>query len=169
MRIGELARRAGCQAETVRYYEREGLLPAPGRTDGNYRFYDAAHLARLTFIRNCRTLEMSLAEIRALLAIKDGAGRDCGEVNAVLEAHIGHVAERMDRLGALRDQLAALREQCGGLDSVERCGILRGLEQGEPCGAGDSHASAAACPLGRGQPGGPACPAGGGGVCGRKR
>ena len=158
MRIGELARRAGCQAETVRYYEREGLLPAPGRSDGNYRLYDGSHLARLTFIRNCRALEMSLTEIRALLAIKDGAAGDCGEVNAVLDAHIGHVTERMGRLGALREQLVALRERCGGGDSVAHCGILRGLEQGE-AGRGDGRGcgtAAASC-----------CPRDGGSLCGR--
>ena len=127
MRIGELARRAGCLAETVRYYEREGLLPAPERTESNYRLYENTHLDRLTFIRNCRALEMSLDEIRALLAITDGAGRDCGEVSAVLEAHIGHVSERIGQLVDLKKQLVALREQCGGTDAVERCGILRGL------------------------------------------
>lgn len=129
MRIGELARRTGCKAETVRYYEREGLLAEPGRTDGNYRLYDASHLGRLSFIRNCRALEMSLAEIRALLAIKDGAGRDCGEVNTLLDAHIGHVADRLERLMALKAQLVALREQCGGVAAVERCGILRELTE----------------------------------------
>jgi Cd(II)/Pb(II)-responsive transcriptional regulator len=132
MRIGELAKRAGCQAETVRYYEREGLLPDPARTDGNYRSYNAEHLARLTFIRNCRALEMSLAEIRALLAIKDGAGRDCGEVGTVLAAHIGHVAERIGRLSALKTQLEALHEQCGGAEAVECCGILRELAEAAP-------------------------------------
>lgn len=156
MRIGELAAKAGCLAETVRYYEKEGLLPPPGRTQANYRLYDVPHLDRLTFIRNCRALEMSLTEIRALLAIKDGAGRDCGEVNAVLEAHIGHVSERITQLTALKVQLVALRELCGGADAVERCGILRGLSR--PDGAPEP------CPFN-----GPPCPGCGGTVHRKKR
>ncbi len=71
MKIGELAKKAGCQVETVRYYEREGLLPAPARTEGNYRLYGTQHLDRLVFIRNCRTLDMTLDEIQRLLALRD--------------------------------------------------------------------------------------------------
>lgn len=127
MRIGELARRSGCLPETVRYYEREGLLPRPERSDGNYRMYGEGALARLLFIRNCRALEMSLGEIRALLEVKDGHGSDCREVAALLDAHIGHVTERIGRLTALREQLAGLRERCGGVTPVDCCGILRGL------------------------------------------
>lgn len=133
MRIGELARRTGCRPETVRFYEREGLLAEPARTDGNYRLYNAMHLARLTFIRNCRALEMGLPDIRALLDLKGGTGHDCGEVNTLLDAHIHHVAERIERLQALQAQLLSLREHCAGIASVEECGILRELT--EPAGA----------------------------------
>jgi Cd(II)/Pb(II)-responsive transcriptional regulator len=129
MRIGELAKRSGCLPETVRYYEREGLLPSPERSEGNYRVYDDGHLSRLLFIRNCRALEMSLGEIRALLAVKDGAGVDCREVAALLEAHLGHVTERLARLTELRDQLVALRERCAGVTPVDCCGILQGLTE----------------------------------------
>jgi len=167
MRIGELAKRAGCQTETVRYYEREGLLPEPARTDGNYRLYDATHLGRLAFIRNCRALEMSLTEIRALLAIKDGAGRDCGAVNALLEAHIGHVASRIEQLAGLKAQLVALREQCGGVASVDRCGILRGLGAlGTP---EEGRCPSLGSPSGENVPSGPPCPVDWGNVCRKKR
>lgn len=127
MRIGELARRTGCGVDTIRYYEREGLLPPPERSQGNYRVYGASHLERLTFVRNCRVLEMSLAEIRRLLALWDGGGPDCGEVVAVIAAHIGHVNERIGQLRELADQLAALRDRCRGATPVAHCGILRGL------------------------------------------
>jgi Cd(II)/Pb(II)-responsive transcriptional regulator len=140
MRIGELARRAGCGVDTVRYYEREGLLAPPGRGGGNYRQFGEADVERLTFIRNCRALEMSLAEIRLLLGLRDGQGRDCGEVAAVLEAHIGHVAERMARLEGLLTELTALRSQCRGQTPVSHCGILRGLairRETEPARATD--------------------------------
>lgn len=129
MRIGELARRTGCKPDTVRFYEKQGLLAEPARTDGNYRLYDAAHLARLTFVRNCRALEMNLDEVRLLLAVMDGAGHDCGEVLTVLDAHIGHIADRVARLQALQVQLQALRERCTGVTPVEECGIIRELTE----------------------------------------
>lgn len=135
MRIGELARRTGCSVDTIRYYEREGLLAAPERGQGNYRMYDTAQLERLTFVRNCRALEMSLGEIRRLLDLWDGGGPDCGEVVAVIAAHIGHVNERIARLRELADQLAALRDRCGGATPVARCGILRGLVAGRETAA----------------------------------
>ncbi|MFO1378776.1 MAG: MerR family transcriptional regulator [Chitinivorax sp.] len=78
MKIGELAQQAGCSVETIRYYEREGLLPLPGRTSGNYRHYDAAQLERLQLIRRCRTLDMTHDEIRTLLGYRDRrAGLRC--------------------------------------------------------------------------------------------
>lgn len=70
MKIGELARLAGSNAETIRYYEREGLLPKASRSESNYRIYTDAHLERLTFIRHCRNLDMTLGEIRTLLHFK---------------------------------------------------------------------------------------------------
>ena len=71
MKIGELAKLTDCQVETIRYYEREGLLPEPARSEGNYRLYTQAHVERLTFIRNCRSLDMTLEEIRSLLNLRD--------------------------------------------------------------------------------------------------
>jgi len=127
MRIGKLARQAGCGVDTVRYYEREGLLAPADRGNGNYRQYGEADVERLTFIRNCRALEMSLAEIKLLLELRDGQGRNCGEVASVIEAHIGHVAERMARLEGLLTELTTLRAQCQGQSPVAHCGILRGL------------------------------------------
>ena len=127
MRIGELARRTGCRPDTVRYYEKEGLMPPPDRSDGNYRLYNATHLARLAFIRNCRALEMNLDEIRALLALTDGACPDCGEVSTLLETHIDHIAERIARLQDLQTQLRALRQRCTGARPVDQCGIIREL------------------------------------------
>lgn len=129
MRIGELAKRAGCTVETVRYYEREGLLPEPTRTSANYRVYGASQLEALSFIRNCRMLEMSLDEIRALLRIKRDPGQDCDGVNAILDEHIAHVTERVSRLEALKGQLVALRGRCGEVSAVSRCAILNELSE----------------------------------------
>lgn len=77
MKIGELARRAGCQVPTVRYYEQEGLLGAPRRTEQNYRVYGEEDVERLQFIRHCREHQISLEEIRQLLDYRDEPRRDC--------------------------------------------------------------------------------------------
>lgn len=79
MKIGELANLTQTQVETIRYYEREGLLPETARTGGNYRIYGDAHAARLSFIRHCRGLDMTLDEIRILLHFKDAPSENCGE------------------------------------------------------------------------------------------
>ena len=71
IRIGDLAKRSGCEVVTIRYYEKEGLLPKPARSGGNFRLYGEAHIERLQFIRHCRSLDMTLSEIRALLGLRD--------------------------------------------------------------------------------------------------
>lgn len=129
MKIGDLARAAQTQVETVRYYERAGLLPAAPRSDANYRVYGAPHVERLAFIRHCRALDMTLEEIRTLLRFKDDPQADCAEVNALLDAHIGHVATRIRGLRQLEKQLKALREQCAGGGDTAHCGILTDLAQ----------------------------------------
>ncbi len=129
MKIGELAVESSTPIETIRYYERERLLPAPARTQGNFRVYEAQHLERLQFVRYCRGLDMSLDEVRVLLRFKDAPGDDCGDVNALLDEHIGHVSTRIRELRALEKQLKVLRERCGVPRSADQCGILSGLAQ----------------------------------------
>ena len=127
MKIGDLARATHCAVETVRYYEREGLLPSPVRSCGNYRLYGSAHVERLRFIRHCRSLDMSHDEIRTLLGFRDAPQRDCGEVNALLDEHIGHVARRIDELRALEHELKRLRGRCHAVRTAGDCGIMRSL------------------------------------------
>lgn len=129
MRIGELAEASGTPIETIRFYEREGLLPAPARTEGNYRIYTAAHADRLGFIRQCRNLDMTLDEVRLLLRFKDEPQSDCGEVNDLLDEHIGHVALRIRELRALEGELRTLRKQCAVPHASADCGILQGIEE----------------------------------------
>lgn len=129
MRIGELALACATPIETIRYYEREGLLPPPARSGGNFRIYDAQHRERLQFIRYCRGLDMSLDEVRLLLRFRDAPHDSCGDVNALLDRHLDHVSQRMRQLHALRRQLRELRGRCGAARSAEQCGILRGLTQ----------------------------------------
>ena len=129
MKIGELAAAAQTPVDTIRYYEREGLLPQAPRSEGNYRIYGPEHVDRLAFVRHCRSLDMALQEIRLLLRFKDEPQADCGEVNALLDEHIGHVATRIRELRALEKQLKALRQQCAGVRDAAHCGILNSLAQ----------------------------------------
>lgn len=126
MKIGELAKATDCAVETIRYYERENLLPEPARSDGNYRVYTQAHVERLTFIRNCRTLDMTLEEIRSLLRLRDSPQDQCESVNALIDEHIEHVQARIDGLAALQEQLVELRRRCNA--GGDHCAILERLE-----------------------------------------
>jgi Cd(II)/Pb(II)-responsive transcriptional regulator len=124
MRIGQVAAEAGCDVQTVRYYEREGLLEAPGREPSGYRSYEQAHLGRLQFIRRCRSLDVSLAEIRRLLDYSRHPGQSCLDVNALVDDHIRRVRERIESLRSLERQLVSLRSECSGEDAGRSCGIL---------------------------------------------
>lgn len=138
MHIGDLAATTGTAAETIRFYEREGLIPPARRADNNYRVYSAAHAERLAFIRQCRNLDMTLDEVRALLRLREEPSEDCSEVNALLDAHIGHVEQRIRELRALQKDLRLLRERCSSPHTIDDCGILSGLESaagGAPRGA----------------------------------
>src|SRR6516165_8604835 len=112
-RIGDVVRRAQCPAQTIRYYEREGLLPRPIRTASNYRLYGHAHIELLSFIRHCRSLDMTLKEIRQLLRLREVPQANCDAAHRLLDEHIAHVAVRIEELQALERQLKALRRECG--------------------------------------------------------
>ncbi len=124
MKIGELATLAHCDVQTVRYYEREGLLDPPARDGSGYRHYAARHLERLRFIRHCRALDISLAEVRQLLDYSDDPARNCHEVNALIDEHIERVRRRLGALRALERQLVELRRACRGADETQSCAIL---------------------------------------------
>lgn len=126
--IGELARELQCEPATIRYYEQEGLLPPPARSSGNYRLYGTAHLERLAFIRRCRALDMTLAEIRTLLQLQDTPSGNCGPVSSVLDEHIRHVTDQITELRALQRQLKALKDSCAH-ETRDGCGILTALTQ----------------------------------------
>ena len=128
MKIGDLAQATGTPVETIRFYERQRLLPPPGRADNNYRVYLPLHAERLAFIRQCRNLDMALDEIRALLALRDAPAQDCSEVNALLDEHVRHVTDRIRELRALQTDLLALRARCTSPHAISDCGILAGLD-----------------------------------------
>ena len=129
LKIGELAKMTGSQVETVRYYEREGLLPAPHRSEGNYRLYDLMHVEHLQFVLRCRSLDMTLNEIRELLKFRDSPEQNCGAVNELLDHHIEHVTSRITELQSLEKQLKKLRMLCGRSQKAKDCQILQGLSE----------------------------------------
>jgi len=123
--IGEAARGSGVPVETIRYYERVGIVPGPPRALSGRRVYDAAGIARLGLIKRCRDLGFSLAEARALLALSQVSDAPCAEVKAIAE---GHLAEVGRKIGALRDLEAALGDlirECAEGNSA--CPALRTL------------------------------------------
>jgi len=144
MKIGELAQHAGCDVQTVRFYEREGLLQAPEREVSGYRRYADRDLARLQFIRHCRSLDISLPEVRQLLQFAAAPDRSCAQVNALLDDHIAQLRQRRSALERLETQLVALRSRCDG-DSSHSCAILDSFmcasaEHGEACQSRARHA-----------------------------
>lgn len=131
MRIGELARAADLDVETVRFYEKSGLLPAVAREANGYRRYAESDAHRLRFIRNCRALDMSLDEVRELLAFIDAPQHGCGTVDGVVERHLVHVRERLEGLRRLESQLEGLLSACASANAEDRCAIVLALSQAD--------------------------------------
>ena len=123
MKIGEVAERSGCHPETVRYYERIGLLPAPPRTAGGYRDYRPADADRLRFISRGRELGFSLEEVRSLLGLAEDDGLSCQDVDRLAR---GHLLDSRNRLNALQRMAAELERVVGSCSGGERgqCAIL---------------------------------------------
>ena len=124
MRIGDLARQAGVDVQTVRYYEREGLLEAPARTASGYRAYGPQHVERLNLVRHCRSLDMPLAEIKRLIDLSEDVSVSCDEVDSLVRRHLEKVRAKRAALEALEARLSALSAQCASGQRVADCGIL---------------------------------------------
>jgi Cu(I)-responsive transcriptional regulator len=124
--IGDLGKATGTKVETVRYYEKIGLLPKPPRTGGNYRDYGEAELGRLSFIRRARDLGFSLDQVRALLKLSDDKGHDCAGIDRIAHAHLQEVDRKLADLTALRRELKAVIDSCqGGI--IADCRIVEAL------------------------------------------
>lgn len=124
--IGVLSEGTGVNIETIRYYERIGLLPAPPRSAGRHRLYEDSHRQRLVFIRRARELGFSLEEVRALLGLGGGHDLTCGEVRALTHHHIAAIREKVRDLKRLERILSDLAAQCKA-DKVPACPILDAL------------------------------------------
>src|SRR6266436_442161 len=110
--IGALSERTGCKVETIRFYEREGLLPAPARSPGGYHLYSEDHLKRLTFIRRARGLGFSIDEVRKLLKLADERKRPCAEVRVMAGAHLEDVRVKIADLRAMERVLRETVARC---------------------------------------------------------
>ncbi len=128
MKISELAAQTGVAVSTIRHYEAEMLLSPPTRSGNNYRQYSSAHLEELTFLRNCRALNMTFDEIRALKSLRARRDVDCSAVSNLLNEHIGHIKAEIDKLSAIRRELEMLRAMCVAPSSVADCEILCGIK-----------------------------------------
>ena len=125
--IGKAAALSGVSTANIRFYEKEGLL-APGmRAANSYRSYSSGDIHQLRFIRLCRTMDMSLDEVRTLLNLDLAEKADCVAANATLEAHITHVGERLAELQALQQDLQDLRARCDG--TGPQCRIMQALHE----------------------------------------
>lgn len=131
MQIGKISKQTGIPVETIRYYEKIGLLPEPARQSSGYRQYNDDHLRRLLFIRRCRSLDMAQDEIRELLDLAAQPERQCQEVDDLLARHLSHVRARLRELHHLEQQLEQLRSACSNQGTVDQCGILGGLAESE--------------------------------------
>jgi MerR family transcriptional regulator, mercuric resistance operon regulatory protein len=123
---GVIAARTGVNIETVRYYERIGLLPAPPRSKGGHRMYDEVLLRRLNFIRRCRELGFTLDEVRSLLQLVDGGDYTCGEVEALTITHLGDVRRKLADLKRLEKVLREMVARCEG-GEVPECPVIEAL------------------------------------------
>lgn len=124
--IGDLARATGTKVETIRYYERIGLLPEPPRTEGNYRAYGDRHLARLSFIRRARDLGFSVQNVRTLLDLVDQRDQPCDTVDSIAHTHLAEIEHKLADLRALRRELRALLHQCRH-GTIADCRIMEAL------------------------------------------
>jgi MerR family transcriptional regulator, mercuric resistance operon regulatory protein len=129
--IGRLSEFTGCNIETIRYYEKIGLLAAPPRTAGGHRVYGVGHAKRLGFVRRSRELGFSLDEIRVLLGLADGEEYDCGKVREITLHHLQSVKDKIRDLRRLERTLTTISSACeGGI--APSCPIIEALYRGRP-------------------------------------
>ena len=126
--IGVLSKHAGVNIETIRYYERIGILPVPPRTESGYRVYNMEQAKRLGFVKRSRELGFSLDEVRGMLALVDGGGYTCSEVKELTVKHRDDVRRKISDLKKMERTLGKMIKQCTG-DTVPNCPIIEALQR----------------------------------------
>ena len=129
MKIGQLAREAGVPIDTVRYYERHGLLPEPARQASGYRAYQVQDVQRLRFVRRAKALGFTLVEIRELLTLSDHRDDDMAPLREVATSKLREIDQRMTELARIRDGLHTLLAACPGHGALGSCPILGALTE----------------------------------------
>jgi len=126
--IGEIAQKARCKVETVHYYEKSGLMPKPPRTSGGHRIYQLKDIKRLHFIRRCRELGFSIAQIKELLKFIDEPNHYCGEVKTMTMIQVTEIQQKIKDLERLKKALNQMMGECKGADySINECPIIDAL------------------------------------------
>ncbi|WP_133471317.1 Cd(II)/Pb(II)-responsive transcriptional regulator [Paraglaciecola marina] len=127
MKIGQLSKVSGCSIQTIRYYEKEGLLNSPNRSEGNFRLYDKRALKELEFVKHCRSLDIPLSDIKTLLALKNKPEESCSSINNLIANQLDLVNKRIKELRVLKTELQLMKKACSTDNTVERCGIMKTL------------------------------------------
>jgi DNA-binding transcriptional MerR regulator len=130
--IGQLSKATGVKVVTIRYYEQIRLMPAPLRTDGNYRAYKREHLHRLQFIRRCRDLGFTLDQLRDLLRLSTQAGQACAGVDRITDNHLREIESKIADLKKLASELRRIKNRCSGKGTIADCRILEALSPATP-------------------------------------
>jgi MerR family mercuric resistance operon transcriptional regulator len=125
--IGQLAKKANVNLETIRYYERRGLMPEPPRNKSGHREYSMEEVKRTEFIKRSQALGFSLKEILELLSLRVEPGRTCGDVKERVEAKIADIEKRIEDLERIREALLSMSKKCIGEGPVGQCPILEEL------------------------------------------
>lgn len=128
LKIGQVAERSGVGIETVRFYEREGLIPKPDRSSSGYRLFDDETIARLQFIRRAKELGFTLIEIKELLSLRLDTTTSCADIKSRAEVKIADIDEKIRTLKRMKTALKKLTSKCNGQGSVNECSILDALD-----------------------------------------
>lgn len=129
MKIGELSKVLGCSIQTIRYYEKEGLVTRPCRSEGNFRIYNNDALKELEFVKHCRSLDIPLSDIKKLIELKQNPKESCSSVNNLIEEQLKLVKQRMAELKVLKKELHKIANSCREVDTIDQCGILKSLDE----------------------------------------
>jgi Cd(II)/Pb(II)-responsive transcriptional regulator len=129
MKIGVLSKVSGCSIQTIRYYEKEGLLRHPVRSEGNFRLYDTESLKELEFVKHCRSLDIPLSDIKQLITLKQNPKDSCSSVNELIDKQLQLVNRRINELNSLKASLQDMSLSCHESNMIEDCGILKTLDE----------------------------------------
>lgn len=127
--IGELSKKSHISVDSIRFYEKRGLLQAPQRAPNNYRYYDDQALDQLIFIRHCRELGMSLNEIQALHQLLQHPEQQCNVIDQAIEEHLEHINQKIRQFETFKIQLEQLRERCQSNSTIDHCKIVQTLKE----------------------------------------